>query len=161
MAQLTYVEKLKNPLWQRKRLEILQRDNFRCTEPSCFEDTKTLHVHHLDYIKGKEPWDYPNEYFTTLCEDCHEELTKERKEYESQIIHQFRLKLKESFIQGCFVKLLEKLSSEDLSDIIFMLWELKDDFNLNEKITEMYQDLNKETIIMVQNILAKKEGDNG
>ena len=27
-----YVEKLKDPRWQRKRLEIMQRDGFRCRE---------------------------------------------------------------------------------------------------------------------------------
>jgi len=30
MAKLTYSEKLKDPRWQKKRLEILSRDNFTC-----------------------------------------------------------------------------------------------------------------------------------
>jgi len=28
----TYAEKLKHPLWQRKRLEILNRDGFKCAQ---------------------------------------------------------------------------------------------------------------------------------
>lgn len=65
----TYVEKLRDPRWQKKRLEILNRDNFTCQ--SCFSSEKTLHVHHKIYIKGVEPWDYNNEYLITLCEECH------------------------------------------------------------------------------------------
>ncbi len=31
-----------------------------------------LHVHHLYYIKGKEPWDYKDSALITLCADCHQ-----------------------------------------------------------------------------------------
>jgi len=62
-----YSEKLKNPKWQRKRLEVLNRDNFTCQH--C-RDTKTeLHVHHLKYTK--EPHDAPLEDLVTLCKICH------------------------------------------------------------------------------------------
>jgi hypothetical protein len=74
MKELTeYQKKLLDPRWQKKRLEILQRDNFACR---CCEDEKsTLHVHHLDYQRGKEPWDYENDDLITLCEYCHEVWT--------------------------------------------------------------------------------------
>lgn len=65
---MSYYEKLKHPRWQRKRLEILNRDNFKCTR--CNSSELTLHVHHIKYFKG-EPWDTPNEYLTTLCFLCH------------------------------------------------------------------------------------------
>lgn len=65
---MTYSEKLKHPKWQKKRLEILQRDNFKCT--LCDNSEKTLHVHHDVYI-GKNPWDTPSDCLNTLCEDCH------------------------------------------------------------------------------------------
>jgi hypothetical protein len=68
---MTYGEKLKSPEWQKKRLEILQRDNFTCT--MCGSKEKQLHVHHKVYIYKNEPWDYENDFFTTLCIDCHEE----------------------------------------------------------------------------------------
>lgn len=68
--QKTYSEKLKDPRWQRKRLEILQRDNFCCQ--SCNDAEKTLHVHHVFYQKGRDPWDYSNCDLITLCDDCHE-----------------------------------------------------------------------------------------
>jgi len=68
-----YSEKLKDPRWQRKRLEILNRDNFTCV--CCDDTTKTLHVHHIKYIYGREPWEYENELLETLCVDCHEAQT--------------------------------------------------------------------------------------
>jgi 5-methylcytosine-specific restriction endonuclease McrA len=66
-----YMKKLRDPRWQRKRLEIMQRDNFACRK--CHEMTKTLHVHHTHYIGGRDPWDYPDDSLMTLCEQCHEE----------------------------------------------------------------------------------------
>lgn len=65
-----YRKKLLDPKWQKKRLEILNRDEFKCVE--CKSDCKTLHVHHKNYIFGNEPWDYPSTNFITLCEDCHQ-----------------------------------------------------------------------------------------
>jgi 5-methylcytosine-specific restriction endonuclease McrA len=66
---MTYSEKLRDPRWQRKRLEILERDNWACL--SCGEKTKPLQVHHVAYRKI-DPWAYPDELYQTLCEDCHE-----------------------------------------------------------------------------------------
>lgn len=64
-----YTEKLKDPRWQKKRLEVFQRDGFKCL---CCEDAATtLHVHHLIYSKG-DPWDAPMDTLETLCEDCHD-----------------------------------------------------------------------------------------
>lgn len=73
----TYAEKLKDPRWQRKRLEIMERDGFKCRH--CYSAEKTLNVHHKIYRKGKLPWDYEDEVFVTLCEECHQhaEATKE------------------------------------------------------------------------------------
>lgn len=64
-----YSEKLKDPRWQRKRLEIFQRDDFTCL--SCTRKDLPLHAHHLSYLVGKEPWDHPNFLIVTYCEYCH------------------------------------------------------------------------------------------
>lgn len=66
----SYSEQLKDPRWQKKRLEIMSRDNFRCF--LCEDSSSTLHVHHKKYIKGKQPWDYVDDNYITLCEKCHE-----------------------------------------------------------------------------------------
>lgn len=70
----TYAEKLKDPRWQKKRLEILQRDKFECR--FCSASDKELHVHHAFYMRGRQPWEYENTDLSTLCLDCHEELEK-------------------------------------------------------------------------------------
>jgi hypothetical protein len=69
-----YLEKLKDPRWQKKRLEIFERDNWTCQE--CHHTDRPLHVHHKLYIKDCEPWDCPNYLLITLCEDCHSFETK-------------------------------------------------------------------------------------
>lgn len=59
-----------DPRWQKKRLEILSRDNFACTQ--CGTTEKTLHVHHTVYRNEAEgPWDYLDSSLITLCDDCH------------------------------------------------------------------------------------------
>lgn len=65
-----YAEKLKDPRWQRKRLEILNRDDFTCR--CCGDNENTLHVHHIVYPKNKFPWEIDNHHLITLCEYCHE-----------------------------------------------------------------------------------------
>lgn len=67
---MTYSDKLKDPRWQRRRLEIMQRDQFKCRR--CGSSTKTLNVHHLQYQRGREPWQYEDNLLVTICEDCHE-----------------------------------------------------------------------------------------
>lgn len=66
---MTYSEKLKDPRWQKKRLEVLERDKWKCCD--CDGAEKTLQVHHCFYEKG-DPWETDVEFLTTLCEDCHE-----------------------------------------------------------------------------------------
>lgn len=75
---MTYREKLLDPRWQRKRLDILKRDQFTCKHCGC--TTKTLHVHHLFYLKFKDPWDYEDVYLITLCFKCHEAEEKAKEE---------------------------------------------------------------------------------
>lgn len=65
---------LKDPRWQKKRLEIMQRDNFTCQH--CGNTDKSLQVHHLWYSPLKKPWEYDNSAFITLCEHCHENETE-------------------------------------------------------------------------------------
>lgn len=65
-----YTEELKSPLWQKKRLEIMQRDKFTCQH--CGRKDKSLHIHHLIYHKGLKPYEYQDEELITLCDRCHE-----------------------------------------------------------------------------------------
>jgi hypothetical protein len=64
---MTYSEKLRDPRWQKKRLQIFSRDGFKCI--SCNDPDTELQVHHLKY-QG-EPWEAPDEFLITLCRHCH------------------------------------------------------------------------------------------
>jgi len=66
---MDYIELLKSPMWQRKRLEIFNRDGFKCR--FCGNDHLQIHVHHLIYLPNKKPWEYSDEYLITLCQACH------------------------------------------------------------------------------------------
>lgn len=76
-----YLELLKDPRWQKKRLEILQRDDWFCQ--ACRDSESTLHVHHLKYTSAF-PWETPDHLLITLCESCHanEEAMKGYDYYE-------------------------------------------------------------------------------
>lgn len=65
-----YSEMLKDPRWQRRRLEILNNADFTCE--NCGSKEKTLHVHHMFYRRGHKPWEYQDHVYRVLCEDCHE-----------------------------------------------------------------------------------------
>lgn len=85
MSYKTYSEKLRDPKWQKKRLEILQMENFTCQW--CGDKESTLHVHHFCYQKGKEPWDYEPCDLGALCENCHTfEHTKGIPQYIKDIV---------------------------------------------------------------------------
>lgn len=73
---MTYSEKLQDPRWQKKRLEIMQYADFRCQ--LCGDSTQTLHVHHSRYEAGKDPWDYPSGSLVCSCEKCHSVLHGKR-----------------------------------------------------------------------------------
>lgn len=66
-----YTEKFKDPRWQKKRLEILDDRGWACE--LCCRKEKTLHVHHVCYFKGKDPWEYEDHLLRVLCEECHED----------------------------------------------------------------------------------------
>jgi len=66
---MEYSEILKDPRWQKKRLQILERDNWTCC--FCGDTESTLHVHHIVY-SGK-PWEQRDASYLTLCETCHEQ----------------------------------------------------------------------------------------
>lgn len=83
-----YSEKLKDPRWQRRRLEIMSRDGFSCV--CCGRDDKTLNVHHCYYVRGREPWDYPDSSLVTVCEDCHASEHSNRDIQASKLIGALR-----------------------------------------------------------------------
>lgn len=79
---MTYSEQLKHPSWQKKRLEILQRDEFTCQH--CSDKEHQLHVHHRYYVSGRYAWEYPDFCYLSLCADCHKEVKIRTEEMRNQ-----------------------------------------------------------------------------
>lgn len=70
-----FFEQYKDPRWQKKRLKVMQRDNFMCI--SCQSVENTLNVHHkVPYRKETKPWEYEDDELITLCENCHKSITE-------------------------------------------------------------------------------------
>lgn len=66
---MSYSEKLLDPRWQKRRLDILNRDQFKCA--LCKDEKTTLHIHHRLYKNGRNPWEYEDEELISLCKHCH------------------------------------------------------------------------------------------
>ena len=68
---LSYLKKLRDPRWQKMRLQVFERDHWSCR--ICETKETSLHAHHPHYHPDAEgPWDYDIDTIITLCEDCHE-----------------------------------------------------------------------------------------
>jgi len=90
---MEYKEQYNHPKWQKKRLSILNRDKFTCTE--CGDKETQLHVHHLKYESSKKVWEYPNKDLITLCSVCHKELHRIKnlkKESNSNLLKKCEIK---------------------------------------------------------------------
>lgn len=89
---MSYSRKLKDPRWQKKRLEVLQRADWKCEHCGCGDDAPiaevnahcenekrqpvvgeypTLEIHHKKYKRNCEPWEYDAEELQCLCKYCH------------------------------------------------------------------------------------------
>lgn len=84
----SYREKLLDPRWQKKRLEILTRDNFTCQH--CASTEKTLHVHHHGYWQNLDPWEYPDAALVTLCAECHDTEGLDSREAARDLLAELR-----------------------------------------------------------------------
>ncbi len=69
--QSDYSKKLLDPRWQKLRLEVMQANYFLCEE--CGDGESTLHIHHKEYFKGREPWEYDIKQLACICESCHKD----------------------------------------------------------------------------------------
>lgn len=79
----SYKEKFLDPRWQKKRLYILERDEFSCC--ICGDTEETLHIHHKFYNFGLEPWDYPDDSLETLCATCHQTEGWSKDDFNRQV----------------------------------------------------------------------------
>lgn len=81
-----YKKALRDGRWQIRKTEIMRRDGFACKECGAkASDGVVLNVHHRKYYPGKMPWEYEDENLVTLCEDCHAEYHRQKKEFEEEL----------------------------------------------------------------------------
>lgn len=65
-----YRQHLADPRWKAKSYKIKERDDWTCRRDG--EQSRPLQVHHLGYISGRLPWEYPDDHLVTLCNGCHD-----------------------------------------------------------------------------------------
>lgn len=65
----SFKDQWKDPRWQKRRLEAMERGKWQCE--NCGDKDTTLNVHHKRYIKGRSVWDYSLDLLAVLCESCH------------------------------------------------------------------------------------------
>lgn len=137
-----YKRQLQNPLWQRKRLEILNRDDFQCQ--SCFKKDKELHVHHKYYLPGKQAWEYPDQCYETLCYECHEYQTIQVKSRSAELIQTLKESGADAFIFSYLIEAFSEIDKTTLYNCIDVVHQIKflekRGFDLFMKINSQYHD---------------------
>ena len=88
--RMAYGEKLKDPRWQKLRLQVFERDEWACRW--CYAKKQTLAVHHLWYETEAEPWEATPESLLTVCESCHQTEYDSRAKYEALLLEAIRRK---------------------------------------------------------------------
>jgi hypothetical protein len=65
-----YMDKLQDPRWH-AFTDLVKRRRVTCQK--C-DDSMHLQVHHIRYLPGLEPWEYPLSEVLLLCVECHESI---------------------------------------------------------------------------------------
>lgn len=123
----TYSELLRDPRWQRKRLEILGRDEFTCKR--CGDSESTLNVHHCYYERDKTPWEYPAKSLVTLCESCHEHETTHAKEVKKALVDALSMKgmLADQIHELACAVYESNLNGRDEPTVTALAWAISDE----------------------------------
>lgn len=146
-----YKKQYLDPRWQRKRLFILERDDWRCQ--CCYSKENTLNVHHRIYINDKDLWDYPDNLLITLCVDCH----KSEKEDMQKSLSELNLQMKKKFLSDEVMDIaigIKEIGLDNFSELTSITasairWSFS-----NKKMNEIMMDTYKEFLI-------NKRGENG
>lgn len=135
---MSYLEKLKDPRWQKKRLEIFSRDEFTCKY--CGDSDSSLQVHHIWY-QSNNPWETQNELLVTLCESCHEEEEERLKELKLNLLNDLRkagmVSLDIEYLSMIFYN-NRPFGSRTM--ILSILMELMSEKDFHDKVLRLYKD---------------------
>jgi hypothetical protein len=123
----TYSEKLKDPRWQKRRLEILSKNEFACEV--CGDDEETLHVHHIIYHHKRDPWNYEDNELQCLCEQCHKEI--------EEFIKRSTEAIRKNAFFDPFRDVIDKCISLNIFDVCNMLSNFEELKPLSDSITKL------------------------
>lgn len=112
----TYWQKLQDPCWQKRRLEIFKQSDFACQDCKNKEDMLT--VHHSYYEKGLEPWEYSDDALVCLCVGCHED----RAEGEHLLLRQVKQFKSSELYDISFYLSLQMQSGFTPKEIVRYIW---------------------------------------
>ncbi len=65
---IPYWEQLNTKQWEQKRKEVFKVKGKKCSKCG---STKSLQIHHTQYLPNKYAWEYKMKYYVVLCERCH------------------------------------------------------------------------------------------
>lgn len=114
---MKYHDQLKHPLWQKKRLEVLELHEFMCE--NCGGKDDQLHVHHKYYKRGAMIWDYDKYDLSCLCGKCHISVHAIDEQI-SRVIH-FSERTKEEILGLISAPNHEASSHEEVCGILIAL----------------------------------------
>ncbi len=140
--QSDYVEKLKDPRWQKLRLEILSRDKWTCQ--NCYAEMQyagNLQVHHKYYqYPPIDPWEYPKEDLITYCERCHLEDEQERGQAENALLFALRKRGIHAKVLRMFASEVDKMivTRDDPQLIFYAMMGVLTDKDLQEQAVEAF-----------------------
>lgn len=77
MTSQEFFARYRDPRWQKKRLELLERAGWKCE--ICGASEKELHAHHVIYRKDTAPWEYEDYEYRVLCDKHHLEIEEQVK----------------------------------------------------------------------------------
>jgi hypothetical protein len=130
-----YQKLLLDPRWQKKRLQILERDEWTCRMCGCTE--YTLHIHHEKY--ANEPWNVDDNFLKTVCKYCHT-ILEISKDNNDTVFHIEKARRIKSIKFNVFVK------NRD-AELCVLFYDFTDD------IPTMFFGVTKEAVNRFNNIL--------
>ena len=81
---MRYREKLKDPRWQQRSQAKIAIAGHECED--CEAKHESLQVHHIQYVSGREPWDYSDMELVCCCRKCH--VRREETAREARVLFQ-------------------------------------------------------------------------
>jgi hypothetical protein len=152
-----YAELLKDPRWQKKRLEIMERDKWTCQV--CLDKESTLTVHHKSYKQDEcgeflDPWEYDDSDLTTLCDECHKKEEFNLGVHKKNLFFAIRehcedsdtIRLVGKAIKRTSIRCNRRLDTLDLDKVIHFM-----EHNLSERV-------DRENVLSMPEMLEKLMG---